>query len=467
MVSQRAAAGQRTPARTAPQTAKAHAAGLAGAASRASKAALSKFNANADSLATTVRASARKLRPQRFRADGQFAQPPASPMRPSNPVQPSTTHPIPAGPAGTGAPVSDSSVAGPVRPNNANHPGRRSAPQKPASPLDPVATRAAAPAGPTSDIGGLNGVTAGRKRSFRTETTAATAAPTAIGRRRRLATDPTANPAQMARVQRRMARTARILHRLKRASAGCQQSQPAATGWRAAMVRQLSKCRTNWRWCVGLGLTLILIIGLLYWAVMQLMPNRQTAAQDIQKTIAAAQNGDSAARQAAEGKDEQEVSAEVINNYTVAAELPRILQIDKLGGIRARVLSMGVNDDGSMQAPINIADAGWYSGSVRPGQAGAVVVVGHVTGPTKPGLFARLGELAAGDELTLERGDGQTVRYQVVTTETIKLSDVDMHKFMRPVEGAQEGLNLMTCAADRASQDQAADQRVMVYTKRI
>lgn len=189
--------------------------------------------------------------------------------------------------------------------------------------------------------------------------------------------------------------------------------------------------------------------------------------EDLQKSVAAAQSSDDPnSRQEAEGKDELAVDSSAIDNYKVAAEMPRILTIKKIS-VRARILPMSVNPDGSMQAPINVFDAGWYTGSVRPGQVGASTIVAHAYGPTLEGLFYHLKDLESGDIITVERGDGQKLNYQVVAKETTALDQVDMNKFMRPAEGVDEGLNLMTCTGKWVPASKTYDHREIIYTKRV
>ena len=64
-----------------------------------------------------------------------------------------------------------------------------------------------------------------------------------------------------------------------------------------------------------------------------------------------ARSDDSNDRRSSEGKDETKVSDDVIAKYKVAADLPRVITIEKLG-VKARVLQMSVNSDGSMQSPV-------------------------------------------------------------------------------------------------------------------
>lgn len=171
-------------------------------------------------------------------------------------------------------------------------------------------------------------------------------------------------------------------------------------------------------------------------------------------------------RQQIEGRDESTVSASSLDTHKVESEHPRILTIDKLS-VKARVLPMGVNPDNSMQAPLNIFDSGWYTGSAKPDESGAVAIDGHASGPTREGLFAYLDALQVGDKINLERGDGTVITYEVTHTETVALDAVDMKKFLKTHNGVEKGLNLMTCAGEWLRGKNTFDHRVVVYTKQV
>jgi LPXTG-site transpeptidase (sortase) family protein len=167
-----------------------------------------------------------------------------------------------------------------------------------------------------------------------------------------------------------------------------------------------------------------------------------------------------------EGKDETVPTAANLSDYSVAASLPRALYIEKLN-VASRVLPMSVNTDGSVQAPINIFDAGWYNGSVKPGEIGAMFIDGHASGPTREGLFAYLDTLVKGDKIQVEKGDGSKLTYKVVHTEVVKLSELDMKKMLLPYGNALRGLNLMTCTGDWVDAEYTYDQRVLVWTEQV
>jgi LPXTG-site transpeptidase (sortase) family protein len=167
-----------------------------------------------------------------------------------------------------------------------------------------------------------------------------------------------------------------------------------------------------------------------------------------------------------EGQDESDVSRASISNYAVAADLPRTITIDKLD-VYARTLPMSINKDGSVQSPKNIFDAGWYTGSMKPGQIGASFINAHASGATRQGLFGNLDRLVVGDQLKVETGDGTTYTYQVVHTEIVPLDQVDMKKVLLPHGNTLKALNIMTCIGEWVQDKATFDHRVIVYTAQI
>lgn len=78
---------------------------------------------------------------------------------------------------------------------------------------------------------------------------------------------------------------------------------------------------------------------------------------------------------------------------------------------------------------------GRVSGSVRPGAPGNLVISGH-----RDTHFGWLRELAPGDELLLEAGDGRVLRFRVTDASVVAAQRVDL---LDPL--AFDGLSLLTC----------------------
>jgi sortase (surface protein transpeptidase) len=94
----------------------------------------------------------------------------------------------------------------------------------------------------------------------------------------------------------------------------------------------------------------------------------------------------------------------------VRIEIPSIdvaSSLDRLG--RAR--------DRTVEVPSRWEVAGWYAPGTRPGDPGSAVILGHVDSKRGPAVFFRLRELRRGDDITIIRADGSSVRFAVDRTE--------------------------------------------------
>lgn len=83
--------------------------------------------------------------------------------------------------------------------------------------------------------------------------------------------------------------------------------------------------------------------------------------------------------------------------------------------VRSTLIALGLNKDGTVEVPpvAEPMQAGWYSLAPTPGEVGPAVILGHVDGDRKPGVFYRLRELAPGDDVEISRMDGSVVRFVV------------------------------------------------------
>lgn len=153
-------------------------------------------------------------------------------------------------------------------------------------------------------------------------------------------------------------------------------------------------------------------------------------------------------------------------NYRVPADQPRYVYIPKIG-VRAMVKPTWLTTAGAIGTPTNIYNTAWYVHSAKPGQAGAMLIDGHVGFWTKHGVFFNLKELHAGDAIKVERGDGKTLSYKVVKTKFYPYDKVDMPAVLAPVTAGKPGLNLITCTGDVTKGTNQYDQRVVVFAEQL
>lgn len=170
-------------------------------------------------------------------------------------------------------------------------------------------------------------------------------------------------------------------------------------------------------------------------------------------------------QQTSDVPDETEPDSSSAASYNVAADLPRFLRIPKIQ-VDAKVKRLGVKSDNELKAPSNIFDVGWYDGSAKPGENGTILLDGHVSGPTKRGVFYSLASLKTGDVIDIERGDSQIFHYKVVKSVLYDYDKVDMAAALTSAVPGKPGLNLMTCGGKFDVRTNKFEQRLVVFAVR-
>ena len=118
------------------------------------------------------------------------------------------------------------------------------------------------------------------------------------------------------------------------------------------------------------------------------------------------------------------------------------LRIPSLG-LATRLIGLGLQEDGTVEVPLDPSRAGWFRLGPPPGALGSAVILGHVDSPSGPAVFYRLRELRPGDRIAVGRDDGSTVRFEVRSVDTYLNADFPAQKVYGS-HGRSE-LNLVTC----------------------
>lgn len=122
--------------------------------------------------------------------------------------------------------------------------------------------------------------------------------------------------------------------------------------------------------------------------------------------------------------------------------LPVRLRIPELA-IDTPLDELGQAPDRTVEVPDDPLRAGWYARGPRPGQAGPAVLLGHVDGQSRPGVFFRVRELQVGAILIVERADGTEARFQVTRLERMPKTAFPTSEVYLPTAGPE--LRLVTC----------------------
>ncbi len=115
-------------------------------------------------------------------------------------------------------------------------------------------------------------------------------------------------------------------------------------------------------------------------------------------------------------------------------------------GVRAEVMTLGTNPDGTVQVPPldQAMKAGWYSPGASPGEVGNAVIVGHVdSAKLGPAVFFNLGALVPGDTIAVSRQDGSTVTFTVEEVRSYPKTAFPAEQVYGP--STVPGLRVVTC----------------------
>jgi len=97
----------------------------------------------------------------------------------------------------------------------------------------------------------------------------------------------------------------------------------------------------------------------------------------------------------------------------MVASNPLRIQIESIG-VDSDLMELGLTDEGALEVPTTAFPAGWFTGGPTPGELGPAVIAGHIDWVTGPGVFLKLGQVEAGDEVRITRTDGTVAVFRTV-----------------------------------------------------
>ncbi|WP_031478462.1 class F sortase [Streptomyces bicolor] len=210
--------------------------------------------------------------------------------------------------------------------------------------------------------------------------------------------------------------------------------------------------RTSHRGRLLMGVTwAVLLVGLWLWG---------WEVTDVRQAVSAPVSGDVAAV----GRPQQvrlPIAARPMGDA-----LPQRLDIPGLG-VQAPVVARGLDSRGAIDPPpYDRADAvGWYAAGVKPGAAGAALIVGHVDTETRPAVFHRIGALRPGATLRVLRDDGRVAEFTVENVRVVARDRFDAHQAYGAHHTGRAELRLITCGGtfDRTTRSYTANVIVSAY----
>lgn len=133
--------------------------------------------------------------------------------------------------------------------------------------------------------------------------------------------------------------------------------------------------------------------------------------------------------------------------------------------VRTPLERLGRTPQGTLQAPVSTTEAGWYTGSPRPGEIGSSIIAGHIDSTAGPGVFFRLRLLRPGNLVYVRQAGGTLAVFRVYAEKMYAKAHFPTEQVYGPVPDAE--LRLITCGGVFDSVTGSYLSNVVVYATQI
>ncbi|SDI96983.1 Sortase family protein [Actinokineospora alba] len=112
------------------------------------------------------------------------------------------------------------------------------------------------------------------------------------------------------------------------------------------------------------------------------------------------------------------------------------------------LVQTGLNQDRTIEVPPvdQPMQASWYKFSPTPGETGPAIILGHVDGNQRKGVFWRLHEVKPGAEVLIGRQDGSVAEFVVDAVKRVSKKEFPTDEVYGDTPNAQ--VRLITCGGE-------------------
>lgn len=146
----------------------------------------------------------------------------------------------------------------------------------------------------------------------------------------------------------------------------------------------------------------------------------------------------------------------------LARSTPERVRVPSIGA-DSELMSLGLNADRTIEVPpLEQSElAGWYRNFPTPGQKGTSVILGHIDGGGKEGVFYRLQQIRPGQKVFVDRADGTEAVFTVNEVHNFAKDAFPTQRVYGQASDAQ--LRLISCggALDKAAR--SYEDNVVVF----
>ncbi|MGI9612600.1 MAG: class F sortase [Acidimicrobiales bacterium] len=144
------------------------------------------------------------------------------------------------------------------------------------------------------------------------------------------------------------------------------------------------------------------------------------------------------------------------------APVPVGLKIDRIR-MNSQLIGLGLTESGELAVPAGeyYNYPGWYAQGAAPGEQGPAVIAGHLDSESSPSVFHRLGELAPGDVIEIDRADGSVIFFTVDRVGQYSKDNFPTEAVYGPTSKPE--LRLITCGGGFNRRDASYRDNVVIF----
>jgi hypothetical protein len=143
---------------------------------------------------------------------------------------------------------------------------------------------------------------------------------------------------------------------------------------------------------------------------------------------------------------------------------PASIWINSIGA-GSELIDLGLNADGSLEVPVDFGVAGWWKRGPRPGDPGPAVITGHLDSSKGPGVFAKLGRVKPGDEITVRRNDGTKLTFAVTRIDRYPKRAFPTRNVYTGTDAPE--LRVITCGGTFDRSSASYEDNIVVFAKLV
>ncbi len=152
----------------------------------------------------------------------------------------------------------------------------------------------------------------------------------------------------------------------------------------------------------------------------------------------------------------------VKNKLITGSDLPKYFISSSIMDVPARVDVVDSIDDDS-QALQDNNKIGWYQHSSKPGEPGAMVFAGHVSGDDNTGALKEISKMKAGDSIRVDTGDGRVILFNIVEVKKILPSELNVEGLKKSRIEGKEGVNIVSFTDRNSINPELVSYRYIIY----